>query len=422
MSEVKQNKSNLEALQDLDADSRDLERLEALLDQDRFNIFEVMGFPIRDELRHSAFLAFMMRPWEVHGMGDTFVKRFLQRALVQSPRTSAPVTATELDSWDLGQIQVSREWENIDILLLDDRNRLAVIIENKIDAREGRGQLAHYFKLVRHQYPDYKTLALYLTPTGRMPSHEAYIPVGHGMVCEVLDELSNGQDATLEPDVRTLITHYAMMLRRHIVGDSQITKLSQQIYERHKQAIDLIYQNRPDQHRPDFKAQILPIVEDLIREHPELEQDLTRKDSIKFGVKEWDTPVLLTAEGWTDSRRILLFVFHNERDYLDLVLYVGPGPEETRKKLFEMVASHEVFAAPRNCSAKAIRARSWPKVFTRHLLKREAYEQLDQEEREQEIRGRWGEFVKSDLPRIREALKEETWVWESSETDEPSEG
>jgi hypothetical protein len=420
MSEAEQDKSNLEALRDLDEDSQDLERLEALLDQYRFNIFEILRFPIRDELRHSAFLAFLMRPREVHGLGDAFVKRFLQRALVQSSRNSAPDIATELGFWDLGQMEVRREWEEIDIFLLDNRNRLAVIIENKIDAREGKGQLEHYYNLVRHRYPDYKTLAFYLTPTERMPSHEAYLPLGYGTVCEVLDELSNGQVATLEPDVRTLIAHYAMMLRRHIVGDPQITRLSQQIYQKHKRAIDLVYQHRPDQHRLDFKAQIKPIVEDLIREHPDLEQDLTRKDNIKFGVKEWDTPALLTAQGWTESRRILMFVFHNERDSLDLHLGMGPGPEEVRQKLFDMAASHEIFVAPRNPGAEASR-NSWPKIFTRHLLKQEAYEQLDQEEREQEIRGRWGEFVKNDLPRIREALKEETWVWESSETYEPSE-
>lgn len=291
------------------------------------------------------------------------------------------------------------------MFLLDDRNRLAVIIENKIDAGEGIGQLEHYSTVVRHQYPDYKTLAFYLTPTGRMPSHEEYLPLSYGTVCEVLDELGSGQSATLEPDVRTLITHYAMMLRRHIVGDSQITRLSQQIYKKHKQAIDLIYQNRPNQHRPDVKGQIRPIIEDLIKEHPDLVQDLARKDNIKFGLKEWDTPTLLTAQGWTESGRIVMFVFLNKRDYLDLVLSVGPGPEETRKKLFEMATNHEVFVAPRNPDAEASR-RSWPQIFTRHFLKQEAYENLDQEEREQEIRAQWGEFVKNDLPRIRAALKD----------------
>lgn len=350
-------------------------------------------------------------------MGDAFVKRFLQQALVQSPRTSAPVTATELSLWELGQMEVRREWEDIDIFLLDNRNRLAVIIENKIDAGEGAGQLEHYYKLVRHQFPDYKTLAFYLTPAERRPSHEAYLPVGYRMVCEVLDVLGSDQTITLKSGVRTLITHYAMMLRGHIVGDSRITKLSREIYKKHKRAIDLVYQHRPGQDRPDFKAQIRPIVEDLIIEHPDLELDWTRKDNIKFVVKEWDTPALLTAEGWTDSGRILMFVFHNERDHLDLLLSVGRGPKGIRKKLLEIAASNEVFVAPRNTDAEAGRRNYWPKIFTRHFLKQEAYEDLDQEEREQEIRERWEEFVENDLPRIREALRQEAWIWESSDLE-----
>ena len=417
MSEAEQDKSNLEALRDLDADSQDLERLEALLDQYRFNIFEVLRFPIKDELRHSGFLAFLMRPQEVHGIGDAFVKRFLQQALVQSPRTSVPVTASELAPLDLSQMEVRREWGKIDIFLLDNRNRLAVIIENKIDAGEGAGQLEDYYNLVGHQYPDYKTLAFYLTPAERMPSHEAYLPVGYRMICEVLDELGSDQTITLKSDVRTLITSYAKMLRSHIVGDSNITKLSQEIYKKHERAIDLIYQHRPGQDRPDYKAQIRPIVEDLVTEHPDLELDWTRKDNIKFVVKEWDTPALLAAEGWTDSRRILMFVFHNERDSLYLELSVGRGPKGIRKRLLEMAASNEVFFAPRNTDAEAGRRNHWPKIFTRHFLNQEAYEKLDQEGREQEVRGRWGEFVKNDLPRIREALRQEAWIWESSDLE-----
>lgn len=279
MSEAEQHKSNLEVLRDLDADSQNLERLEAL--RYEFNIFELMKFPVRGEERHSELLAFLMDPQQNHRMGDAFVKQFLQKALEQSPRASAPVTATELGQWDLGQIQVSREPWRIDIFLLDEHKRLTVIIENKIDAREGEGQLEYYYKRVKHQYPDYRILAFYLTPTERMPSREEYLPIGYGTVCEVLDELGSNESVATEPGVRTLIAHYAMMLRRHIVGDSRIVKLSQKIYQKHKRAIDLVYQYRSDQHRPDFKAQHKPIIEDLISEHPDLDQDLTRKDNIK---------------------------------------------------------------------------------------------------------------------------------------------
>jgi hypothetical protein len=141
-------------------------------------------------------------------------------------------------------------------------------------------------------------------------------------------------------------------------------------------------------------------------------------DTIRFGVKDWDTDALLTAEGWTESRRILMFAVYNTPDSLDLHLFMGPGPEETRHRLFEMAANHDVFFEPRPNTANAIRARSWPAIFTRHLLKREAYENLDQEEREQEIRKRWDEFLDKDLSRIEAALKKETWIWEAVEPEQ----
>ncbi|MBA3791802.1 MAG: PD-(D/E)XK nuclease family protein, partial [Rubrobacter sp.] len=150
MGEVDQSASDLRELERFIVNNLDLERLEALLD--RFNIFEATGFPIRREVRHSDFLAFLMRPREDHGMGDAFVKRLLQQALVQSSGASEPVTPTELSSWDLGQMQVRREWRYIDIFLLDESNQLTVIIENKIDAGEGRGQLNRYYQAVREEY------------------------------------------------------------------------------------------------------------------------------------------------------------------------------------------------------------------------------------------------------------------------------
>ena len=50
---------DLKALEDFVVGNEDLERLEALLD--RFNVFEAIGV-IRQELRHSNFLAFLLDP------------------------------------------------------------------------------------------------------------------------------------------------------------------------------------------------------------------------------------------------------------------------------------------------------------------------------------------------------------------------
>ena len=80
---------------------------------------------------------------------------------------------------------------------------------------------------------------------------------------------------------------------------------------------------------------------------------------------------------------------YNRPGSLDLHLFMGPGPEATRQRLFEMAANHEVFVEPRPNDANAIRRRSWPAIFIRHFLKPESYERLDQEQLEREVRRRW---------------------------------
>ena len=60
----------------------ELEKLEDELSE--VNFFVAIG-AVRSEMRHSNFLAFLLDPAQSHGLGDLFLKRFLQRALVESP-------------------------------------------------------------------------------------------------------------------------------------------------------------------------------------------------------------------------------------------------------------------------------------------------------------------------------------------------
>jgi len=99
----------------------------------------------------------------------------------------------------------------------------------------------------------------------------------------------------------------------------------------------------------DVQARVRAIVEDLIREHPRFGLDKRRKNSQKFGVTDWDTPALLSAEDWPGSRRILRFVFHNKARSLDLQLALGPGPDETRQRILAMArANSDIFMIQRH--------------------------------------------------------------------------
>lgn len=380
-------------------ENRDLERLEALLD--RFNIFEAIGV-VRQELRHSDFLSFLLNPQANHGLGDLFVKRLLQRVLRGTEDTSVPVTPIDLELRSLNQMEIRREWQRIDILLLDASNRLAVIIENKIGTDEHSDQLRRYHRIVNEHYPGWQVIGLYLTPSGEAPSYEAYLPVDYGSICDVMGGLAESRVAVASPDLKTLIAHYTEMLRRRIVGDSEIARLCQQIYKKHRQALDLIYE-----HRPDNQALIKDLLEALIKDEPGLKLDGGGKTKPRFAIQEWDTPALLTGSGWTRSGRILMFEFWNYPDGLWLLLLIGPGSDETRQKLFDMVrANPDVFDTSSNLGNK------WSGIFTRTFLEQGTYSNTDHEDREREIRKHWAEFIEKDLPQIDTVLKKEQWIWQ----------
>jgi hypothetical protein len=185
--EATKNELDQKALETLVVDNPDLERLETLLD--RFNIFEAIGV-VRQELRHSDFLAFLLDPRANHGLGDTFAKRLLQRVLATARDASVSVTPIDLDVWDLDQMAVLREWQHVDILLLDETHQLAVIVENKIGTGEHSDQLQRYHRIVSEHYPGWRIIGIYLTPSGATSSYEAYLPVGYGLVCDVIDGLA----------------------------------------------------------------------------------------------------------------------------------------------------------------------------------------------------------------------------------------
>ena len=47
------------------------------------------------------------------------------------------------------------------------------------------------------------------------------MPVGYGLVCDVIDGLAEGMASIVSPDLKVLMTHYTDMLRRNVLGDSQ---------------------------------------------------------------------------------------------------------------------------------------------------------------------------------------------------------
>ncbi|TAK20810.1 MAG: hypothetical protein EPO26_17495 [Chloroflexota bacterium] len=373
----------------------EFDKMEALLRQ--FNLFESLGV-VRQELRHSDFLRFLLDPNELHGVGDRFLKRFLQSALSETNRPDE-WSALQVELWDLRDAAVAREWHSIDVLVTSERERVAIILENKIASSQHSDQLRRYVTTVEERYRGWKILGLYLTPDGREPSNERFIAVGYDSLNDAVERVLEGTGVALQPDVRVAISHYVQMLRRHIVTDSEIATLCRKIYHQHRHALDLLFEHRPDQ-----QTIIRDAVVECIRSTPGIHLDKTGKSNIDFFPTAWDLPRLREGTGWTKSGHMLMFEVLNSPTQVSLCLYLGPGPEATRSRLFAKMKSR-----PFKPSFTTLK-QSWNTVWRRSLLRKEAYERLDTDGLGIELRKQWREFVETDLPPLVAALRDEDWL------------
>jgi PD-(D/E)XK nuclease superfamily len=384
----------------LQTDASELERVEELLD--RFNVFEAIGF-IGREVMHSRFLAFLLDPKRNHGLGDLFLEGFLRKC-TESPDGSS-LSLGDLQGGDLEQTTVRTEVHTgdgrIDILLLNETMKWAMIVENKVWSSERAGQLDKYYGFTKKTYSDWQILGVYLTPFGSLPSREEdrkrYLPLDYGTVCDLLDASLEHPGSDLSPDVRMAMEHYTAMVRRHIVYDPEITRLCRSIYRKHKKALDLIYETSIGSQAVDRT-----VLTDLVKSNEGLSFIGENKTYLWFHSVEWEAPAL---DG------LLRFVFHRRPDSLELFLESSPGDERVRRKLFEM--GHRDLSLF-NCLEDPDTGK-YPKLYRRTFLDPDRHKDPSEGDSTEEIRKQWAEFLDEDLPRIDAALKEERWIWESVE-------
>jgi hypothetical protein len=305
MSVPDENQIELEALEALAGRISDLDLLKGAPPE--FNVFEAMGV-IFQEVRHSDFLAFLLDPQGQHGLGDSFTKGWLKR-VIGPPRSHTggnegpdalpvrPNLLERLDCMGMSGTRVYRERHRIDILLVDQTNRLAVVIENKILSGEHSDQLARYRQIAEQRYPGSDILCVFLTPGGEAPSHGGYVSADYEGVCEelesIIEEAVLPDGTPIDQEVHFALSHYARLLRRNIVANSEVAELARRLYLEHRSAFELVYA-----HRYLHQKRLRGVLIKLINQTPG---------------QMWDVPTLHCAREDCGGRGalVLSFVFDN---------------------------------------------------------------------------------------------------------------
>jgi hypothetical protein len=388
-----------EALEKFVLDNEDLRRLEELTSQ--FNIFEALGL-VRQEIRHSNFLAWLMNPAQAHGLGDSFLKAFLMKTSVKArmsgiEKTISPV---DVDVWDLAETEIRREWRNIDITLLDESHKFVCVIENKVHSSEHSNQLERYRTAVVREFPDYTRHYVLLNVTGEEPSDSEYVGVTYDEVCDVIERLLKMRASTIGADVATALSHYVTMIRRRVMPDREIQELCRRIYSKHRAALDLIYE-----HRPDRQAEIRGFLLKMIEADPDFTLDVSDKTWIRFYPVSWGRSELQRG-AWDKSAMMVLFQFQNSSQWnpnsLGLGLWVGPGDENVRRQIYEAATKA---GSPFTPNPKGL-SDEWVGLFWKEILNAAVYDDLalDFERIQARLQEEWSAFKSNELPRIKEVI------------------
>jgi len=241
---------------------------------------------------------------------------------------------------------------------------------------------------------------LYLTPDGNAPTDDHYFAVSYSQISQIIEKIIGERHETLDLDVVVVIKHYAQMLRRHIVSDSDVAKLCESIYLKHKQALDLIFEHRPDQ-----QMLIREYVRSLIEQEPSMKPHNFGRGYVNFSLHEWDAAPAPHRIEHEEGKWLLYLGATHFLDGLSVGMWVAPGNEEDREKLLQMAKQRQLTGAARRLTGV------WSRASTFHLLSTRDYDKT-QEEIEVVISEKWAEFVRDELPRIVKAVREEEWLWE----------
>lgn len=160
MENIQKLLSNIRQLVELDNKQKE----EARKRGEHFNVFSVLRMETAEMETHSAFLASLLNPDGDHGMKDAFLESFIAK--------TGCADLNLVTERCIVQVEHFTGDGRIDILIADNLEHKAIVIENKIYASDQDAQLKRYHNYATTNYKEGFRL-LYLTLDGHDPSDDS---------------------------------------------------------------------------------------------------------------------------------------------------------------------------------------------------------------------------------------------------------
>ena len=347
-----------------------------------FNLFEAVGMSTQ-EIRHSFFLAYLLDPRESHDLGSEFAKQFIE------------LVAPEVIFADLSDLEVHRERWRIDLALVSHSSKFVIIVENKIWSGEHGRQLDDYEKEAKNRFRGFTTHFVYLTPNGDKPSNDKYLPVSYE---ELVQRLLPIAKSTNNQEVSVAINHYAKLLvRRHVLTNSDLELLCQEIYNNHSTALDFL-NRKIVRKKTSALIEFLATLTTEITE-PQLTLGQIGTDYVIFFPPQWK-PLLHDQAKRTCPDGPICLYFATSDNSIEIRSNLRPSTSEVRRVLLKLIDTDKSKLFRVRPSARTKVETGYPKIFGEEIYSFGSEIDALSDDQKDGIRSEFKTWLRDRLPQI----------------------
>jgi len=355
------------------------------------NIFKVMGID-QNEIRHSNTIAWLLDPSKNHNLGALFFQKLMAQLFEKDTDyfNDRDINILQLLLNDIDDMKVSREKEDIDILVVSKKSNFVLCIENKIKADISENQLKKYYKHIKEHYSSYNMIFLLLSPAGfkappdKSDNPEDWFPASYEDIVKILRSIL---DLDIEQKVRYIIDDYIKLLEKeNIVGNVKLDEILSSLFTKHKDAIDLLLEHSKKSKESQPVRRVQGIIKEILQEYEEKIVGIKETaSSLSFNTTNMNKyfPSDQNKPGsWTDGQKYKYWVILDRPDKARMYLQVGPlGQDDDIKKKMELMQNE--FNPTQKMTPKHNKIKDW---YININWTHDSLEDLNKDERVQDMK------------------------------------
>ena len=316
-----------------------------------FNIYKILGMSSKEVKTHSKFLAELLDANGSHGQEDIFVQLFINQ--LETPLgfdfdTKSSRAKVELY---IGPI-IGETGGEIDIILID-KNKNKIIIENKINAPDQKNQLLRYYNYGKEEKGEFRLFYLNLGGTntnefsaGNLKEGEDYFTLSYKS--DIKSWLEKCQkEAANHPILRESIAQYIHLIN-YLTNQSSDKKMSESIANivlRNEKNLETFFElfNHQEEVYNSILEKFKGQLEELAKEHQLGFRSIVDKNLKDKGFFFWNEEML--------NENLALGFWFEKKNNIDFCYGISYHKEEKNHKITVKKAFHDKFGVNRNSNS-----------------------------------------------------------------------